>query len=69
MTAGPTSLLSGKSGTPVAAVVALVCPSCRSTAIVEAAKPTANTYCRCTSCGDVWSPSRPVVPPRHGWRA
>jgi predicted Zn finger-like uncharacterized protein len=39
--------------------VPAACPTCRSAAIVTAAKtPDASTYWRCTECGDVWNDSR-----------
>lgn len=48
-----------------------VCPTCRSSAIVTTAKhPDANSYWRCTACGDVWNALR--CQPRHAvpqpWR-
>ena len=35
------------------------CPSCQSTLIVTTAKsPDADSYWRCTKCGEVWNASR-----------
>jgi len=35
------------------------CPSCRSTATVTtSASPDADSYWRCTKCGDVWNVTR-----------
>lgn len=43
-----------------------MCPSCRSTAAVTtAAKPDADSYWRCTKCGEVWNVARTD---RHGAR-
>jgi predicted Zn finger-like uncharacterized protein len=45
--------------------VPAACPTCRSAAIVTAAKtPHASSYWRCTVCGDVWNDSR--CRERHG---
>jgi uncharacterized Zn finger protein len=42
------------------------CPFCRSTSVATTHKTlTASTYWRCLTCGEVWNPSRPVVPPRR----
>ena len=36
-----------------------LCPTCRSTSIVTTAKrPDADTYWRCTACGEIWNASR-----------
>ena len=36
-----------------------VCPSCHATATVTAAtRPDADSYWRCTKCGDVWNVAR-----------
>ena len=36
-----------------------VCPACQSSAIVTAAKiPDAESYWRCTACGEMWNVSR-----------
>jgi predicted Zn finger-like uncharacterized protein len=36
-----------------------VCPSCHSTATVTAAtRPDADSYWRCTNCGNVWNVTR-----------
>ena len=47
------------------------CPRCRSSAIVTKEKtPDADTYWRCTNCGDIWNASRTVTD-RHNanrWR-
>jgi predicted Zn finger-like uncharacterized protein len=43
------------------------CPSCRSAAIVTKMKePDADTYWRCTSCGEVWNDTRRQRAPRRG---
>ena len=35
------------------------CPTCKSTSIVTTAKiPDADSYWRCTDCGDVWNAGR-----------
>ena len=40
-------------------VTPVTCPACRSTSIVTTAKiPDADSYWRCTSCGEVWNASR-----------
>ena len=44
---------------PVAAPAPAACPTCRSASIVTTAKsPTADSYWRCTACGEVWNVSR-----------
>ena len=47
------------------------CPTCHSSAIVTTAKsPDADTYWRCTRCGEIWNASRSLSD-RHGayrWR-
>ena len=47
------------------------CPACRSSSIVTKAKsPDADSYWRCTTCGEVWNVSRADMN-RHGanrWR-
>jgi predicted Zn finger-like uncharacterized protein len=46
--------------TPLAHVAPATCPTCHSSAIVTKAKtPDADSYWRCTKCGDMWKP-RPV---------
>lgn len=56
--------------TPQAAVLPVSCPSCKSAAIVAAAKvPSAGGYWRCTVCGDIWNPARTAPPVTHSWRA
>jgi predicted Zn finger-like uncharacterized protein len=40
------------------------CPTCRSSSIVTTAKsPDAESYWRCTNCGEVWNDSRRQTPP------
>jgi predicted Zn finger-like uncharacterized protein len=37
----------------------VLCPACRSSEIVTTAKsPDADSYWRCTACGEVWNDSR-----------
>jgi predicted Zn finger-like uncharacterized protein len=47
------------------------CPACQSAAILTTSKtPDAESYWRCTTCGEVWNASR-LQPQRHrnrGWR-
>jgi transposase-like protein len=48
-----------------------VCPSCHSTATVTTAtRPDADTYWRCTTCGDVWNVARSHTDRygAHRWR-
>jgi predicted Zn finger-like uncharacterized protein len=49
-------------GTPASPLVAAApasCPACKSSSIVTTAKiPDADSYWRCTSCGEVWNDSR-----------
>ncbi len=48
--------------------VPVTCPTCKSSSIVTTAKnPDANSYWRCTSCGDVWNNARNQGP-RYGGR-
>lgn len=51
---------SGIPGAPSAAgSLPTSCPSCRSTLIVTSAqRPDAESYWRCTNCGEVWNASR-----------
>ncbi|PYR25300.1 MAG: hypothetical protein DMF98_12700 [Acidobacteria bacterium] len=62
-----------RSGTPPAPLVPppASCPACKSSSIVTTAKsPDADSYWRCTMCGEVWNDSRRQAP-RHkmpGWR-
>ncbi|MET0214760.1 MAG: MJ0042-type zinc finger domain-containing protein [Vicinamibacterales bacterium] len=48
------------------------CPSCRSTATVTTSpSPNAESYWRCTKCGDVWNVARAQADrfrARHTWR-
>src|SRR5438552_14897515 len=47
------------------------CPACRSSSIVTTAKsPDADSYWRCTTCGEVWNDSRRQAPryKMPGWR-
>jgi predicted Zn finger-like uncharacterized protein len=56
------------STSPVARVAPTSCPACRSSSIVTTAKsPDADSYWRCTSCGEVWNASRREAP-RYGGR-
>jgi predicted Zn finger-like uncharacterized protein len=49
-------------------VVPASCPTCRSSSIVTTAKsPDADSYWRCTSCGEIWNDSRRQTP-RYGVR-
>ena len=34
------------------------CPYCASTAVVTSQKPSALSYCRCDTCGQLWHPDR-----------
>lgn len=44
---------------PAAHVAPATCPTCRSTLVVTKAKsPDADSYWRCTSCGEVWNAAR-----------
>jgi len=62
--ANPTAASTSHLGHPVPAA----CPACRSSSIVTAAKiPDADSYWRCTSCGEVWNDSRRQTP-RYGAR-
>jgi len=50
---------SSPSGSSTTDATPPVCPSCRSTATVTTTtKPDADTYWRCTKCGDVWNVAR-----------
>ena len=56
---------------PSAHVAPVICPACQSSSIVtKAKKPDADSYWRCTSCGEVWNASRtvPVRPNEYRWR-
>ena len=47
------------------------CPACRSSSIVTTAKiPDADSYWRCTICGEIWNASRSKTkrPGGHQWR-
>ncbi len=47
------------------------CPACQSTVLVTTTKsPDADSYWRCTKCGEVWNDSRRRAPqfPARGWR-
>ena len=55
----------------VADVTPASCPVCQSSSIVTTAKsPDADSYWRCTSCGDIWNVSRSKAPRYggHRWR-
>ena len=46
-------------------VAPATCPECQSSAIVTKAKiPDADTYWRCTKCGEIWNAARLID--RHG---
>lgn len=52
--------------TSSAHVTPAACPACQSLSIVTTAKrPDADSYWRCTSCGEVWNVSRSQAN-RHG---
>ena len=57
--------------TSSAHVAPVTCPACQSSAILTKAKsPDADSYWRCTTCGEIWNASR-TVPERHAayrWR-
>ena len=49
-------------------VTPATCPACRSTSIVTTAKiPDADSYWRCTSCGEVWNAARAQTNRRRGY--
>ena len=54
------SSVRGRDSAPAAASdVPSSCPVCRSSSITTTAKqPNANSYWRCTSCGEIWNVSR-----------
>ena len=59
------------SASPVPKTAPESCPSCKSSTIVTTAKiPDADSYWRCTSCGEVWNDSRRQTSPygSRGWR-
>lgn len=42
-----------------AAIVPRACPACAATTIVTTAKvPRTDSYWRCLSCGEIWTPAR-----------
>ena len=44
------------------------CPACRSAKIVTTAKiADANSYWRCETCGEIWTPSRRGSPQQRRW--
>ncbi len=50
---------SNSSDLPATATTPPACPNCRSTATVTtSASPNADSYWRCTKCGDVWNVAR-----------
>ena len=56
---------------PVPRTVPASCPTCRSSSIVTTSKiPDAESYWRCTNCGEVWNDSRRQTPQygARGWR-
>ena len=57
--------------TSSAHVAPVICPACQSSSIVTKAKsPDADSYWRCTSCGEIWNASRRVAarPSAYRWR-
>jgi len=56
--------------TSPAHVVPVICPACQSSSIVTKAKrANADSYWRCTSCGEIWNASRTVAKrPTNRWR-
>jgi predicted Zn finger-like uncharacterized protein len=59
------------SASAVPSPVPASCPKCKSSSIVTTAKiPDADSYWRCTNCGEVWNDSRRQTPPyrTRGWR-
>jgi transposase-like protein len=51
---------------PAAVSTAPRCPACgRASAVSKDKVPDANSYWRCTSCQEIWSPERLVA--RAGW--
>lgn len=59
---------SSPSPTPTTEARPPVCPSCRSTATVTSgARPDADSYWRCTDCGEIWNVARAQVN-RYGAR-
>jgi predicted Zn finger-like uncharacterized protein len=56
LTWGARSKAARASGQPA---VPVVCPSCQSSSIVTTAKsPGADSYWRCTTCGEIWNDTR-----------
>src|SRR6476619_4836873 len=50
-------------------VAPATCPTCQSSAIVTKAKsPDADSYWRCTKCGEIWHASRTVTNRHHAYR-
>jgi ribosomal protein L37AE/L43A len=52
---------------PAASTPSLVtpsCPTCGADAVTTERVPSASSYWRCVSCGDVWTPSRRQSTPR-----
>ena len=61
----------GDTSAPPVPRTVLSCPTCRSSSIVTTSKiPDADSYWRCTSCGEVWNDSRRMTPQygARGWR-
>jgi predicted Zn finger-like uncharacterized protein len=49
----------GPSTSKILVALPASCPACRSSSIVTTAKkPDADSYWRCTTCGEVWNDSR-----------
>jgi predicted Zn finger-like uncharacterized protein len=66
------SRTSSDAATPASHEGRASCPTCHSVAIVTTAKsPDADSYWRCTACGDVWNDSRRKTTPQYpsrNWR-
>jgi hypothetical protein len=55
---------------PDAAEAPQRCPACSSTLVAPTTKAqTANSYNRCETCGEVWSPARRQAVMPRSWRA
>jgi predicted Zn finger-like uncharacterized protein len=66
---GPMKDVASNSSTSSAYVTPATCPTCRSSAIVTKAKsPDADTYWRCTKCGEIWHASRTVTERQRAYR-
>jgi predicted Zn finger-like uncharacterized protein len=62
--------VASSASTSSARVPPVICPACQSSSIVTKAKsPDADSYWRCTSCGEIWNASRTVAKrPTNRWR-